>query len=250
MRTKFLPVAVLIAVAGWFFPEPTHAQLDAGVVLWRYTTNLDATRATDFDGSDDTFNVRPKEWDTQGSGVGLRVAYQFPRLASVYGQLGMAQVTVRDEDITDPNLDLNSRGFDEGLSARLGARLGEDLPGNENIFWALGLSFSLFSSEMNEDINTTWDYDATSVMLDGTAGYRIRGVGVYGGLRFVRLDAQLDETDTSNPPGMQFRTIELERESPIDLVLGARTGTMPVTGFVELGVVGSFSATTGLSFTF
>lgn len=250
MSARSLIIPMLIVVASWILPEATHAQPNAGVVLWRHTTSLEAKSATDFDGSDDTADARSREWDTQGSGFGLRGDYHFPRLTSVYLQIGLAQTTVRDEDLADPNLDLSSLGFDDGFSAGIGARVGDDFPGNKDAFWSVGVAFSFFSSDMNEDINTTWDYNERTVMLDGTAGYTIEGVGLYGGLRLVRIDAELEENDRTNLPSQQVRRTELERDNPLDLLIGARTGSAPVAGFVELGVVGSFSATVGFAFGF
>ena len=250
MSARSLIIPMLIGVACWILPEPARAQLDAGVVIWRHVTSLEAKSATDFDGSNDTADARSREWDTQGSGFGLRADYRFPRLASVYLLIGVEQITVRNENLADPDLDVSSLGFDDGISVGIGARLGDSFSRNEKAFWSVGAALGLFSSDMNEDVNTTWDYNEITAMLDGTVGYTIQGVGLYGGLRLVQTNAEREETDITNLPGQQVRRTKLERDMPLDLLIGARTGGTPVSGFVELGAVGSFSATAGFAFEF
>ncbi len=250
MRNALLISTLAVAAVCLLSPPIAQAQTGAGVVVWRHTTNLDVNRATDFDGTDDTFDQALRDWDMNGSGIGFRVNHQFPRLASIWGTLGLAQVTVRDERVVDPNLDLNSRGFDDDMFLSMGARVGDAFPSNPDVFWSVGFAFNLFSSDFNEDINTTWDYNETSFAFDGAIGYTIQDVGFYGGVRMVSYQADLEETDQTRTPGQQTRLIELDRDGQIDVTFGARTSTMPVMGFVEIGLIGSFSATTGFSFHF
>ncbi|MFQ5511100.1 MAG: hypothetical protein ACE5EO_04560 [Candidatus Krumholzibacteriia bacterium] len=250
MRNKLLLSTAAMVLAGLLVPALVQAQTGAGIVVFRHTTDLDVSRATDFDGTDDTFDQGLKAWDMRGSGIGFRVAHQFPKLASIHAVAGLAQVTLRDEDITDPNLGLNSRGFDDDVYFSAGARIGDAIPSNPNVFWSLGADFNLFSSDFNEDVTTKWNYDETSFSFDGSLGYMVQGVGFYGGARVVSYSADLEEIDSTRIPGQQTRLIEMERDGQFDLMFGARTNTMPVMGFVEVGLVGSFSATTGFSFRF
>lgn len=250
MHNRFLLLSIVMFLACSLLPERAQAQMGVGIVLWRHATNLEIERATDFDGTDDTADMRTRKWDMQGSGVGLRVTREFTRLMSIYGLAGLAQVTVRDEDVTDPNLDLDSHGFDDGFYLALGARVGDDFSSNDNLFWSSGLSFNIFSSDVDEAVDRAWEYEESSFMVDGTMGYKVQGVGLYGGLRVVWYSADLQETDATKPLGQRLRTTKLEREGQIDLMVGAQTHTQRVAGFVEVGVIGSFSTTTGLTFKF
>jgi hypothetical protein len=248
MSTRTIIVFVLAVAACSLLSQSANAGLEAGAIVWRHDTALEATSATDFDGSNDTAEARARDWDTQASGLGLRADYRFPKLFAAYMQLGLVQPTVRSEDVSDPNQDVRSLGFDEGFAFGLGATVGGTFPNNERVFWSVDGAFSLFMSDLNQDINTSFDYDETSLMLGGTAGYMVRGVGVYGGLRLVNTGASLEETDVTNPAGQQTRKTEFDRDKPLDLLFGVRTGNGPVMGFVELSAVGSFGAAAGFAY--
>lgn len=250
MRQSLNAICTIVLAATAFSALPASAQLDAGIVLWRYNTNLEAERATDFDGSDYTAEARARDWDISGSGIGLRVNYEFSGLASLFGTLGMTQVTVRDENFSAPDLDMDSRGFDDDVFFGAGVKLSSAFPRNADAFWSAGFSFSTFSCDLQESIARRWDYDELALMLEGTVGYMVQGVGLYGGLRFVWIDASLDETDRNNLPGFQVRTTDLERDGQTDLLLGAKIGSDPLVGFFELGLLGTFSASTGIAFLF
>jgi len=248
---KKLTAAIYVAIlASFALSQNAAAQPSASFVIWRQTTELNVVRATDWDGTDDTADARGRNWDNRGSGLGIRVGYNFPRLVSLYGLLGLAQVTVRDEDLADPMLDLDSRGFDDDVYFAAGVRISDDFPNNERVFWSASLAFSFFSSDVEQDIARSWNYDETMGWLKGTAGYKVHGVGLYGGLRLVWYDGELIEADITNTPGQQTRIIEFERDNDFDLLIGARTIGVPVGGFVELNAVGSFGAVAGFSFTF
>jgi len=248
MSARTLIITLLAVAACTLLWGTANAGLEAGAVVWRHDTALEAQSATDFDGSNETAEARSRDWSTQGSGLGLRADYRFPKLVSAFAQIGMVQATVRSENVSDPNLNVNSLGFNDGFAFGLGARIGGIFPRNENVFWSVGGAFSLFSSDLNENVTTTWDYNETSFMFDGTAGYMIRGVGLYGGMRLVNTSAELEETDATNPAGQQTRRTELGRDKPLDLIFGAKMGEGPVSGYLELGAVGSFSAAAGFAF--
>ncbi len=249
MRNTLLVLILAVFVAGLFLPVDAMAQMNAGIVIWRHTTDVKVESAIDFDGTPDLDMVL-RDWDIRGSGAGFRLEHRFPTLTSIYGVIGLSQVTVRDEDVTDPQLDINSRGFEDDIFFSAGALFSNDFPNNQNVFWSAGIAFNLFSADFNEDVDVTWDYEETSFAFDGAIGYRVQDVGFYTGVRVVNYSADLKETDLTELPGMQTRLIELKRDGQVDLMFGARTSTAPVMGFVELGVVGSFSATTGFSYNF
>jgi hypothetical protein len=250
MRQSYGLVCVFVLAASAVVAPPASAQLDAGIVLWRYNTALEATSATDYDGSDATAEARVRNWDKSGSGIGARVTYRFSALGSVFGTLGATQVTVRDENLADADLDTDSRGFDDDLYFQAGVQLSSQFPTSAEMFWGASLKLSTFSSDLEESVTHRWDYDEFALMIDGTLGYKVRGIGLYGGLRFAWVDANLDETNSNNLPGLQVRTTELERDGQVDLLLGTKIGSDPLVGFFELGVVGTFSAETGIALQF
>lgn len=250
MRQSFGIVCAVVLAATALSALPANAQFDAGVVLWRYDTNLRAESATNYDGSDNTAEARARDWDKHGSGIGLQLNYEFSGIASLFGTLGVTQVTLRDENISNPNLDLDSRGFDDDVFFRAGVTLSNEFPRNADAFWSAGFSFNAFSSNLQESVDHRWDYDELAFMLQGTVGHMVRGAALYGGLRFVWLDGSLDETNLDNQPGYQVRTTELKRDGQTDLLVGTKIGSDPLVGFFELGLVGTFSATTGIALHF
>lgn len=245
-RRYALGLAIVLAGCS-LVPALAHAQIEAGVMVWRHTTGLDVLHVTDFDGGDETGEEKAKDWDIKGSGMGLRFGYRFPAIAAIFGELGAGQVTVRAEDLTDPNLDLRSHGFDEGVYAAFGGRVSNEFPQNARVFWAGGFIIRFLTTEVDEDITTTWDYDETMFSIDAKLGYWFQAFGLYGGLRFADHKVNLEETDTTRLPFEQVRRIELERDSPADILLGGRIRSGPVFGFVEMGIVGTFSTATGVS---
>lgn len=247
---RHLILVVLVAVGGFaWHPGDAWSQsrLSAGAVLWRHDTNLDVERATDFDGTDDTAAQKVKDWDVLGSGAGVRIGYAFPKLAAIYGEIGATQATVRDKDVVDPNQGVGSLGLNDGAYFALGARLGDDFSSAGNLFWAVEGVFSSTSAALDEDITTSWDYDESRLSFGGKVGVWTRQVGLFGGLRLVNSSSDLIETDVTNAPGQQTRTIELRRDSSADLLLGAQTRGRDVSGFAEMGLLGTFSATAGVT---
>ena len=233
---------------------PTYARSEGrvtvGAMLWRHGTNLQVERATDFDGSDMTQGERAKNWDVIGSGVGLRLSYEFPRLLTLYGEAGTSQATVRDKDVTDPSQQVNSRGLNGGAYYGVGLQVGDYFSGTGNLFWRMGASLSAISTGLDEDVNSSWDYDETKLAVEGKLGSWVQQVGLYGGVRLVHSSADLKESDRTNPPGFQIRTTELKRDGAVELLVGAQTRGTEISGFTELGMVGTFSATAGMTLRF
>lgn len=231
-------------------PVLAAAQPHVGVILWRHDTEMDVNNATDWDGSNDTIDERLRDWDINSSGVGVRVGYGFARIFTIHGDIGAAQATARSVDVFDPTLDMRSRGLDEGVYFGVGANASDRFPGAEHVFWGANFSARSYSSEFKEDFATTWELDQTTMSIGGRVGYLVRGVGLYGGLQFVSDDADFSITDLSRLPGLQNRTISLERRGGTDLMVGAEFRGAPVNGFVEVGFVGSFGASTGVAMSF
>ncbi len=251
MRHRVLIALAALGVATICLPAVAQSKgrVSAGPVLWRHDTDLKVERATDFDGSNNTTDQQQKDWDVLGSGAGVRINYDLPRLLSLYGEVGVAQATVRDRDVIDPNQDIGSLGLNDRAYYTVGARLGDDFS-NGKLFWMVGGALNVLSTDLDEDINTTWDYEETNVSVDGRLGTWANRIGVYGGLRFADSSAELRETDRTNPIGQQTRTVEMGRDGSVDFLIGARTRGSDVSGFTELGLVGTFSASAGLSVAF
>ncbi len=252
MRHHVRIVLIALGLAACWLPAQAQSRgrVSVGAILWRHGTNLSVERATDFDGSNITTRERAKDWDVLGSGVGARISYELPRVLTLYGEVGTAQATVRDKDVADPNQDVASRGLNDGAYLAVGARLGGDFGGRGDFFWSMGGALSAVSTALEQDINTSWDYDETKVTVDGKVGTWVQRAGFYGGLRLVRSHADLHETDRTNLPGEQTRTTELGRDEAAELLVGAQTRGQDIVGFTELGMVGTFSATAGLTLRF
>ncbi len=252
MRHNALIAVAVLWVASCCFPASARSEgrLSAGVMLWRHDTSLKVEGASDFDGSNITVGERAKDWDALGSGAGVRVNYEFPKLVTLYGEAGAAQATVRDKDVADPDQNVASRGLNDGTYYAVGARVGGDFSAKGNMFWAMGGTLSAVSTALDQDINTSWNYDETKVAIDGKVGAWVKRVGLYGGLRFVHSRADLNETDRTNTPGQQTRTTELGRDGAVDILLGAQTKGSDIAGFTEVGLVGTFSANAGLTLRF
>ena len=109
---------------------------------------------------------------------------------------------------------------------------------------------SVVSTGLDQNVNTSWDFDETKLAVDGKVGTWVRQVGFYGGLRMVHSNADLRETDWTNPPGQRVRTMELSRDGALELLVGAQTRSPGVSGFTEIGMAGTFSATAGLNLRF
>ncbi len=245
MRRCFTLLCLVIALM--FLVVPAKAEVSAGVVVWTHNTDLDVDSAVDFDGTDRTTDEKAKEWDMSGSSMlGLRVIYDLPMLVSVYGELGTAQTTVRDEDVTDPAQDLTSLGFDDGLYFAIGTQVGADFGNTDKAFWSAGVRYSSFSTDFSEDVDVTFDYDETVTTLDGKVGYKM----FYSGLRFVKYDGELAETDVTELPGLTARRTELVRDGQTDLLLGVQTKGERINAFAEVSFVGTTSGIAGLSVRF
>ena len=252
MRHPGLIVLAALGVAACCRPADAwgDGRISVGAMLWRHETNLKVERATDYDGSNITSGERARDWDVTGSGLGARINYEFPRLVTVYGEAGTSQATVSDKDVTDPNQQVESRGLHGGAYFAVGATIGDYLSGTGNLFWRVGGSVASISAGLDRDINRSWDYDETRISGDLKIGTWVQQVGFYGGVRMVQSNADLRETDRTNLPGEQSRVTELARDSAVDLLVGAQTRGPEIAGFTEIGMIGTFSATAGLTLRF
>ncbi len=252
MKRHILHVIAALGVASCCLPSLALAkgQMNLGAMLWRHGTNLQVDRATDFDGSNITPEERAKDWDVIGSGVGVRLSYEFPRMVTLFGEAGTSQATVRDKEVADPDQRVDSRGLNNGAYYGVGVQLGGPFSPIGNGFWSVGGMVSVVSTDLDRDITTRWEFDETKLAADGKVGTWAGQVGFYGGVRIVNSDAELRETDRTNPLGQQVRTTELSRDSAVDLLIGAQTRGPGISGFTEIGMVGTFSATAGLNLRF
>ena len=252
MRHPGLIVVAALGLVTCCLPANARSEgrISVGAMLWRHGTNLKVERATDYDGSNITSGERARDWDVTGSGLGARVNYEFPRLLTVYGEAGTSQATVRDKDVTDPDQQVDSRGLNSGAYFAVGASVGDYFAGTGNLFWKVGGSLASISAGLDRDVNRSWDYDETRLSGDLKVGTWVQQVGFYGGLRMVQSNADLRETDRTNLPGEQSRVTELARDSAVDLLIGAQTRGPEISGFTEIGMVGTFSATAGLTLRF
>ena len=228
----------------------SEGRVRIGASLWRDETRLQVESATDYDGSNITSGERALQWDVTGSGLGAKLSYDFPRLLTIHGEAGSSQATVSDKDISDPSQSVTSRGLNSGAYFMLGAQVGDYFKSAGNAFWRLGGEVGTLSAGLDRDVNRSWDYDETRVSGHVKIGTWIQQIGFYGGLRAVHANADLRETDRTNPPGQQSRLTSLGRDGSIDLLVGAQTRGPEVTGFTEIGMVGTFSANAGLTVRF
>jgi hypothetical protein len=248
MRQPIKMVVAALGVAVCCLPVNARSEgrFTVGAMLWRHETNLQVERATDYDGSDITSGERALDWDATGSGLGARLSYEFPKLLTVYGEAGTSQATVRDRDVTDPAQSVSSRGLDSGAYFAAGVSAGDYFSGHRNAFWKLGGSVSSISAGLDRDVLRSWDYDETRISGDFKLGTWVEQVGVYGGVRLVSSNADLRSIDRANLPGQQVRLTELRRDGAVDLLVGAQTRGNEITGFTEVGMIGTFSAAAGL----
>ena len=250
MRGGLAAMALMIGL--WALPATAgpRGHLSTGMVVWSQATDLKVDSAVDFDGSNQTAEQRAKDWSERGSGTGIRVGYDFPGLVSLYGEVTTAQMTMNTRDITDPSLSVDSRGMDQGHHLALGARVSGALAKKGAAFWSAGAAVSTVSTSLDQATGVTLDLDATSFHLDGRLGTEFRSVGLYGGLRYAQSDADFKETDRTQSPGQQVRTVTLNRDNPLDVLLGAQTSRQGIRANVEVGLVGTFSAEAALSLQF
>jgi len=245
-----LVAALALVASGLPTVAMSDGRIHVGASLWRDETQLDVESATDYDGSNITNGERARDWDVTGSGLGAKLTYSFPRLVTIYGEAGSSQATVRDKDIGDPSQSVTSRGLNSGAYFVVGAQLGDYFSSNGNAFWRLGAEAGTLSAGLDRDVNRSWDYDETRVSGHLKIGTYVQQIGFYGGLRAVHTNADLRETDRTNPPGEQSRLTTLGRSGAVDLLIGAMTRGPEISGFTEIGLVGTFSANAGLMFRF
>jgi hypothetical protein len=241
--TRFTILTVLAAVL--VVPTLAAAQLDAGVHVWRQRAELDVKSASDFDGTDETGAERARNWDAESAGFGVVASYKFPRILRAYGGLALAQSTVSFLDIADPARDVRTLAMDNAVHILVGLRPEGEIP-SHNLFWSAGAELTYMQSGLQEDVLQSWDYTETTISVDGRFGYRYQNLGFFTGLRLVRYDGDLQETDLGNLPALQTRQIDFAREDILDLMLGIETSGDAFAGSVELGFVGAMSARAGI----
>src|SRR5262245_36521242 len=223
MSGRTITIALAAIILSWTSQAQaqTPGPVAVGAVVWTGDTDLTVDSATDWDGSSRTAQQSAMSWNTVASGMGARMGYQFPTLVSIYGEVGMAQATVRSRDLTD--LDVVSRGMDSGPFFGAGIRVGADLK-QSPMFWSAGVEVRHLSADLQEDPANRWAYDETHLAADGRIGTHVHAIGIYGGLRIAQLSSSLDQTDLNQALGQQMRTTDFRRDSQMDVMLGAKTG--------------------------
>lgn len=235
-------VVVLFALA----PAVAVAQPQVGVVMWRHDTGLDVDHASDYGGDVVTAELRALDWETRNSGAGARVGYTFDFL-TIRGELGVAQATLRGKNVSSPSRSVEAVGLDEGVYFGLGVEARRHLPGTDHVFWGARGDLRKLSTGLDQATGVHIDYGKTTFSAAGRAGYEFAKVDVYGGLRLTGVSLDLDWTDRNRSVGSRTRTWSFNRGDITDVLVGAEVHAAPVSGFVEVGMIGTFSVTTGVS---
>jgi len=249
MNCRRIPIALsaILLIGATRAEAQAPARVTAGAIVWTGDTDLKVDSATDWDGTSRTVEESSKAWNTMGSGTGVRIGYDFPRLFSIYGEGGVVQTTVRSRDLANSNV--VSRGMDTGGFYGAGLRVGADMKGSP-MFWSAGADVRRHWADLHEDPDHFWSYDETNFGANGRIGTRLHSVGAYFGLRVGQLTSDLQQTDRTQLPGFQVRDTNLKRDEQMDLLLGAQTGAGSYSGFAELAFVGTTTATAGVSVRF
>ena len=253
-------------------PAPARGQISVGPVVWRQSTDVELAKFLDKGASqpktDDEFK---KEWQIQGSGIGVRLAYHVS-VFSIVGEVGLAQTNRREEfvddsDPTNPITSIDAIALDEDVYYSVGARVEGTSRGGGDMFYSFGVMFRGISSELEEDQRIPefpsgagngndgklWEYEEKGLVIDGRIGVRSGGVGLYGGFRFSDPSFELKEITEKEdilPELTEIKTWEFERESPFSVVLGVEAQSDNFTAFFELGFGGATTATASMMFKF
>lgn len=274
MPRKILWGPLVCALVCCALPASSRGQISVGPVIWRQSTDVDITSATDFDGTttmDETAGEKLKDWQIQGSGIGVRLAYHVS-VFSIVGEVGLAQTSRREEDVdvsdpANPITSIDAIALDEDVYYSVGARVEGTSRGGGDMFYSFGVMFRGISSELEEDQRIPesgsgagdgndgklWEYEESGLVIDGRIGVRSGGVGLYGGFRFSDPSFELKEiTEREDilPELTEIKTWEFERESPFSVVLGVEAQSDNFTAFFELGFGGATTATASMMFKF
>ena len=258
MPRKILWGPLVCALVCCALPASSRGQVSVGPVVWRQQADVELTKFLNNGVSDPTDGDFDKEWQIQGSGIGVRLAYHVS-MFSIVGEVGLAQTGIRDEDVLDSANSVGTESLDENAYFSLGARVEGTSRGDGDMFYSFGVMFRGISSELEKkqfvsgsDDRELLEYEELGLMIDGRIGVRSGDVGLYGGFRFADPSFELKETVTDQDPPFTVTVDEweFERESPFSVVLGVEAQSDNFTAFFELGFGGATTATASMMFKF
>jgi len=195
--------------------------------------DLAVTSATDFSGADDTAAQEALEWESHSSGGTVGVVLPLGA-AELHAGAGPINKTVV---VTEAGLDALYT-FSDGVAYEVGA-------GARVTDWMLGLTYA-------------WtDLDDVSMRAGGSnqrdLAYESTGLGLrlgYDGVFRAALDFDFGEVELTETRTAGTRTIELEADTKVSLVLGYGGGSDRVEGFAELSLIGVTGIRAGMTLSF
>jgi len=195
--------------------------------------DLAVPSATGVSGADDTAAQQVIEWESHSSGgtVGVVVPLGAAELRAGVGPMNRTVV------VTDAGLDAFYT-FNDGVAyeAGAGARVRD---------WMLDLTYA-------------WtDLDDISMRAGASnqrdLGYESSGLGLrlgYDGVFTAALDFDFGEVELTETRVTGTRTIDLEADTKVSLVLGYGGGSDRVEGFAELSLIGVTGIRAGMTVSF
>ena len=195
--------------------------------------DLAVTSATDVSGVDDTAAQEALEWESHSSGgtVGVVVPLGAAELHAGVGPMNRTVV------VTEAGLDAFYT-FNDGVAYEVGARA-------RVTDWMLDLTYA-------------WtDLDDVSMRAGASnqrnLAYESSGLGLrlgYDGVFTAALDFDFSEVELTETRTGGTRTIDLEPDTKVSLVLGYGGGSERVRGSVELSLIGVTGIRAGMTLSF
>ena len=190
------------------------------------------TSATDFSGVDDTAAQQALEWESRSSGAMVGVVVPL-KAAELRAGIGPANRTIV---VTEAGLD-TFYTFNDGVACEVGA-------GASVRDWMLDLTYA-------------WTYLGDVHIRAGANQrdlmYESSGLGLrlgYDGLFTAALDFDFGEVGLTETRVAGTRTIDLEADTNVSLVLGYSGGSELVEGFIELSLIGVTGIRAGMAVSF
>jgi hypothetical protein len=195
-------------------------------------SDLAVTSATDFSGADDTIAQQALAWESNSSGGMVSVVVPI-KAAKLHVGIGPAN---RSVVVTEAGLDTFFT-FDDGVAYEVGA-------GAKIRDWILDLTYAWTDLD---DVSIRAGANQRDLM------YESSGLGLrlgYDGLFTAALDFDFGEVKLTETRITGTRTIDLEPDTSVSLVLGYRGGSEQVQSFAELSLIGVTGIRVGMSMSF